>query len=180
MSRPDPIWKPLQNLTLVKAAVYLFMIALSAKGIALYATHHPMKDDLISVSGIVKKVRLGGEGKSTYFRIESGNGTNRYSSYYGKVWPGMERIKSGDMLSLLTERNKLYKNEFISGKQYYIWELIHQKQVIMNYEDVRMMVQDIEATEHRYINGFSAASAILLFVATIRKFYLGMKKNNES
>ncbi len=173
MSRPDPVWDPLKNLTLAKVAVYLFLFALCTKGIALYATHHPMKEELLYINGIAKKVRLGGEGKATFFRIESGHGTYRCSSYYGKVWPGMERIQPGDLLSMLAERNKLNRDELITGKQYYIWELIHGDDLIVAYEDIRKMVGDKEAIENRYINVFLAASAVFLVIATMRKFYLG-------
>jgi hypothetical protein len=68
------------------------------------------------------------------------------------------------------------KNELISGKKFYIWELIHQNQVVVAYEDVRDMVKAIEATENRYVNGFLAASVILLFIAYVRKLSQGCEK----
>jgi len=155
--------------TLAKAAGYLFLFALCAKGVALYATQHPPKEALLSVTGIVQKVRLGGDGRATRLRIESGKGTYKCSSYYGKVWPGMERIEPGDRVSVLVERNKLNRDELITGKGYYIWELIHHDHVLVTYEDVRDMVQDKEAAENRFINGFLATSVLLLVIAYMRK-----------
>ena len=78
--------------TLLSAAAYIFMLTLVAKGFFLFAIQHPSREELLSVQGIIRKVRLGGDGKSTSFLIESDKGTYRYSSYYGKVWPGMELI----------------------------------------------------------------------------------------
>ncbi|NOR65059.1 MAG: hypothetical protein GQ468_03480, partial [Candidatus Scalindua sp.] len=102
------------------------MFAVCAKGVSFYANQHPLKEELLSVHGTIKDVRLGGLGKATSLQIKSEHGTHRYSSYYGKVWQGMERIQSGDRVDLLAERNRLNKNEFIAGKRYYIWELIHR------------------------------------------------------
>jgi hypothetical protein len=158
-----------KKLTLLSAAGYFFIFTLAAKGVFLFASQHPAKNNLISVEGMVKQVRLGGQGKSTSFLIESDSGTYRYSSYYGKVWPGMELIQPEDLVQILAEKDKLNKNELISGKKYYIWELIHQNQVVVAYEDVRDMVKAIEATENRYVNGFLAAGVILLFIAYVRK-----------
>jgi hypothetical protein len=115
--------------TLLSAAAYIFMLTLVAKGFFLFAIQHPSREELLSVQGIIRKVRLGGDGKSTSFLIESDKGTYRYSSYYGKVWPGMELINPGDPVEALAERDNLNKNELISGKKYYIWELIHNDQV---------------------------------------------------
>jgi hypothetical protein len=149
--------------TLLSAAVYIFMLTLVAKGFFLFAIQHPSKEKLLYVHGIVRKVRLGGDGKSTSFLIESDRGTYRYSSYYGKVWPGMELINPGDPVEALVERDNLNKNELISGKKYYIWELIHNSQVIMAYDDVRDLVEGTEKTVNKYVN------AVFLIVAYIRK-----------
>lgn len=81
----------------------------------------------------------------------------------------MERIQPGDRVDLLAERNRLNKNEFISGKRYYIWELIHRQQIIIDYEDIREMVQGKEATANRYINLWLATSFIFLLVVYLRK-----------
>ena len=121
--------------TLLSAAVYIFMLTLVAKGFFIFVNQHPSKEKLLYVQGIVREVRLGGDGKSTSFLIESDKGTYRYSSYYGKVWPGMELINTGDPVEALVERDNLNKNELISGKKYYIWELIHNSQVIMAYDE---------------------------------------------
>ena len=165
-----------KKLTLVKAAGYIFVLAICVKGVHLYATIHPLKNELLYIIGIVKTVRLGGDGRATWFLIISGNNTYKCSSYYGKVWPGMERIKPGDTLSLLAERNKLNKNELITGKQYYIWELIHRNKVIVTYDDVGKMVQDIEATTNRFINSFLLISVVFLVIVYLRKLYLWYAK----
>jgi hypothetical protein len=153
------------------------MFAVCAKGVYLYASQHLLKEELLSVEGFVRDVRLGGQGKATALRIESQHGTHRYSSYYGKVWPGMERIQAGDQVSLLAERKRLNTNELITGRQYYIWELTHRRGLIINYEDVRDMVQGKEATANRYINLWMATSLVLLLVAYLRKLVLRLRAN---
>lgn len=57
-----------RKLTLLSVAGYLFLFAIAAKGVSLYASQHPVKEDLIVVDGIVKKTPLGGKGKSTRFK----------------------------------------------------------------------------------------------------------------
>jgi hypothetical protein len=57
--------------TLLSAAVYIFLLTLVAKGFFLFAIKHPSKEKLLYVQGIVREVRLGGDGKSTSFLIES-------------------------------------------------------------------------------------------------------------
>jgi hypothetical protein len=158
-----------KKLTLLSAAAYIFIMALAAKGIFLYGSQHPSKKDLIPVNGIVKKIKLGGQGNSTYFKIESDRGTHRYSSYYGKVWPGMERIHLEDRVEMLAERNKLSRGELLTGKQYYIWGLIHENQAIVLYEDVRNLVNGEEQTINQYANVILACSTILLLIASFRK-----------
>jgi hypothetical protein len=145
------------------------MLTLVAKGFFLFAIQHPSREELLSVQGIIRKVRLGGDGKSTSFLIESDKGTYRYSSYYGKVWPGMELINPGDPVEALAERDNLNKNELISGKKYYIWELIHNDQVVVAYDDVRDLVEGTETTVNKLVNGILIASAIFLIFAYIRK-----------
>jgi hypothetical protein len=183
-SLPYNLMKFLANrfnkLTLLSAAVYIFLLAIVAKGIFLYGSQHPLKEDLIIVDGIVEKIRLGGNGKSTSFRIKSHRGTHVYSSYYGKVWPGMEHISIGDRIEVLAERNKLNRNEFISGKRYYIWELFHNGRYIVRYDDILYLVADKEKSANRYANGILAASAFLLLFAYIRKWYIGRGKNYKS
>jgi hypothetical protein len=159
--------------TLLSAAGYFFLFALAAKGVVLFGSDHPLKEDLLSVDGVVRQVRLGGQGRSTWFRVESHGGTHRYSSYYGKVWPGMERIRVKDYVHILAERNKLNRDEFISGKSYYIWELVHDNQVILAYDDVRDLIKGKEATVNRYANGVLVASVVILLIAYLRKLSLG-------
>ena len=161
-----------RKLTLLTIAGYLFIFAIAAKGIFIYGSQHPLKEDLIVVDGIVKKIRLGGDGKSTSFQIKSDNGTHVYSSYYGVVWPGMERIRLDDRVHVLAERNKLNRNELITGKRYYIWELIHRDQVIVSYEDIGELVNSKEESLNKYSSGILIASAIFLLIAYIRKLNL--------
>ncbi len=168
-----------KKLTLLSAAGYICIFAIAAKGVSLYASQHPQKDELLSINGIVRQVSLGGEGKATSIQIEVEGRTNRYSSYYGKVWPGMEHIQEGDRVSVLAERNKLSRDELISGKGYYIWELKHRNRVIVAYEDIHEMVQSKEETLNRYINGFLTISAVLLLLAYIRQLHLGEEKLNK-
>ncbi len=167
---------PVKKLTLLSAAGYLFTFALAAKGIFLFGSLHPPKAELLSVVGVVRQVRVGGQGKSTRFQIQSDRGTHRYSSYYGKVWPGMERIRPEDRVRVLAERNKLNSNELIGGKQYYIWELIHHNQVIVTYEDVRDLVREKETTANRYASAVLAASVVFLVIAYTRKLFLGREQ----
>ncbi len=150
--------------TLVSVATYSFVFSVCVKGVYLYESQHPLKEELLSVHGSVRNVRLGGQGKSTSLQIESKYGMHRYSSYYGTVWTGMERIQVGDVVDLFAERNRLNKNEFMQGKSFYIWELIHQNQILINYKDVRKMVQGKEAILNRYINLWLVISIIFLIV----------------
>ena len=161
--------KRLKKLSLVSLAAYVFIFAVCAKIVYFYASQYPLKEELLSVHGIIKDVQLGGQGKATILQIKSEYGTHRYWSYYGKVWPGMERIQSGDRVDLLAERNRLNKNEFIEGKRFYIWELAHQNQIIINYEDIREMVQGNEAIVNRYINLWLATNFVFLAVVYLNK-----------
>ena len=158
-----------KKLTLLSAAGYIFIMALAAKGIFLYGSQHPSKKDLIFVNGVVKQMKLGGQGNSTYFKIESEHGTHHYSSYYGKLWQGMERIHLEDRVHILAERNKLSRGELLTGKQYYIWELIHENEVIVPYEDVRNLVKGKEETINQYANVALACSTAFLLFAYYRK-----------
>ena len=167
--------KSFEKLTLLSVAFYIFMLAVCAKGVYLYANQHPSEEELLVVTGIVRDVRLGGDGSATRLKVESEHGTRRYSSYYGIVWPGMERIRPGDRVELLAERNRLNKNELIEGKSYYIWGLVHQQQRLIHYADVRELVQGKEATINRYINRWLAASLLFLAAAGVRKMIMSSK-----
>jgi hypothetical protein len=81
----------------------------------------------------------------------------------------MELINPGDPVEVLVERDNLNKNELITGKKYYIWELIHNSQVIMAYDDVRDLVEGTEKTVNKYVNVMLIVSAIFLIFAYIRK-----------
>lgn len=162
----------LKKLTLVTVAVYVFMLAICVKGVFYYETQHPSKEGLLAIHGIVKEIRLGGQGNVTTLQIESGYGSHRYISYYGIVWQGMERIQLGDQVGLLVERDKLNKNELVGGKRYYMWELEHEQKIIISYEGIRKLVLDKEATINRYINLWLAVSFVFLLIAYIRKIFL--------
>jgi hypothetical protein len=157
-----------RKLTLLKVAGYFFMLAVCAKLIYFVEAGHPAIEKLMPVQGVVREVKIGGEGSSTYLIIESQPGTHRYSSYYGKDWPGMERIRAGDRVELLVEKNRLNKNELFSGKQYYIWELVHQDQVIIRYEDILTLVQDKDSIANRFINIWLAVGFTFLVVVYVR------------
>ena len=158
-----------KKLTFLTAAGYLFLFAIAAKGVALYEGRHPLKEDLLPVSGYVREAHIGGDGRATYFQIESDGETSQYSSYFGKVWPGMELIREGDHLYVLAERNRMSRGELITGRQYYIWELIHNKRVIVAYEDIHELVQSEEAVLNRYVNVVLMMSTLLLIIAYVRK-----------
>lgn len=158
----------MKDLTLLKAAGYLFLVALAAKGVTLYASHHPPLEELLLVNGIVRDVRLGGQGNATWFRVESNGEIHRYSSYYGMVWPGMERIREGDRVQIFAERNKLSRNELFTGRQYYIWELVHEGEIVVRYDEVREVVEGKEAMLNRYVDGIVVASALFLLFAYLR------------
>jgi hypothetical protein len=76
-----------KKLTLLKAAGYILMLAVCTKLVCFVEAGHPAIEKLMSVQGVVREVKIGGEGSSTYLKIESQQGTHRYSSYYGKDWP---------------------------------------------------------------------------------------------
>lgn len=168
----NPVKKRPKNLTLVTVAAYAFILALCVKGVFLYENQHAPKEELLYIHGAVTEIRLGGHGNATTLQVESQHGTRRCSSYYGKVWPGMERIQLGDQVDLLVERDKLNKNELIGGKRYYIWELIHGEEIIISYEGVREIVLGKEATINRYIDLWLAISFVVLLGAYARKVVL--------
>ena len=161
-----------KKLTLLSVAGYLFIFALAAKCVFMYGSQHPLKEDLIYVDGFVKKIRLGGNGKSTSFQIKSDNGTHVYSSYYGIVWPGMERIRLDDWVHVLAERNKLNRDELITGKRYYIWELIHKEKALVSYDDILELVSSKEEILNKYSSGVLLVTAIFLLITYIRKVNL--------
>jgi len=158
-----------KKITLLQATGYFFMFAVCAKLVYFVEANHPAIEKLIPVHGVVREVKIGGEGSSTYLKIESQNGTHRYSSFYGKDWPGMERIRVGDRVDLLVEKNRLNKNELFSGKQYYIWELVYRDQLIIRYDDIDALVQDKDALANRFINIWLAVSFAFLGVVYVRK-----------
>jgi hypothetical protein len=169
------IKKRFKKLTLISVAAYIFILAVCIKGIYFYETQHPIKEELLPIHGIVKDVRLGGHGNATNLQLESGYGIHRYSSYYGKVWPGMEHIQPGDQVNMLAEKDKLNKNELIGDKRFYIWELIHRQDTIISYENIRKLVLGKEATVNHYINFWLIVGIIFLLIAYIRKILLSRR-----
>lgn len=158
-----------RKLTLIQGAVYFFMFAVCTKLVAYVETNHPSKENLVPVHGIVREIKLGGPGSSTYLKLESQEGIHRYSSYFGEDWPGMEYILTGDRVKLLAEKNRLNKRELIAGKEFYIWELIHNGQVIIRYDDVSKLVQNKESILVKYINLWLIISFSLLVTVYVRK-----------
>jgi hypothetical protein len=84
----------------------------------------------------------------------------------------MKSIRPGDRVNVLAEKDRLNKNELITGKKYYIWELSHRNQTIVSYEDTLDLVQSKEAAINQYINGFIIAGAVFLLIAYMHKLYL--------
>ena len=162
------IKKKSQKLTLLQCAGYFFMFAVCAKMIVYVETNHPAYENLLPVQGVVHEVKLGGPGSSTYLKVESRDGIHRYSSYFGEDWPGMEFIRMGDRVSLLVERSKFNKKELITGKEYYIWELIHQGRMIIRYEDVSELVQDKELLMLKFIHLWLFISFFILVIVYTR------------
>ena len=154
-----------KKIKLRSVAWYIFILAIAAKLIFIYGSQHPAKHDLLTVNGLVKEVRIGGHGESTSLRIESDRGIHRYSSYFGKVWPGMESIEPGDIVQILAERKRLNRDEIISGKEFYIWEIVHNNQVILTYDTVWAQVSQKDAAINRYANFILAASIVFLAIA---------------
>ena len=74
-----------------------------------------------------------------------------------------------DRVHILAERNKLSRGELLTGKQYYIWELIHENEVIVPYEDVRNLVKGKEKTINQYANVALACSTVFLLFTYYRK-----------
>ena len=157
-----------KKLTLLKAAGYFFIFAVCAKMVYFVEANHPSIDKLTPVQGVVREKEIGGEGSSTFLKIETQHGINKYSSYYGKDWPGLEAIRDGDRVDLLVEKDRLNKNELFSGKQYYIWELTHHNQKIIRYEDIHILVEEKDVVANRFINIWMIVSAVFLVVVYVR------------
>lgn len=156
--------------SLVKAANYILLLALATKAVHAYATHHPSKDALLHIHGVVQQASLGGHGRSTFFLIESDGETITCSSYYGMVWPGMERIAKGETVSVLAERNTLRKGQYVTGKAFWIWQLTTADKTIVTYEEVREMSKRREAGEKIYINYLLSFAFAFFFFAYIQKW----------
>lgn len=159
----------LKQLTLLKFAVYLFILALCSKGVYLYVSDHPAEANLIPVIGTVRDIKLGGNGSVTYLKVENATGMYKYSSYYGKVWPGMESVNIGDEVKMLAEKKRLDKYELLEGKSFYIWDMVHNGQVVVNYEDVNKLVTEKESFINRYINYWIIISFFIFLFALMRR-----------
>jgi hypothetical protein len=81
----------------------------------------------------------------------------------------MEFVRIGDRVSLLVERSKFNKKELVTGKEYYIWELIHQDRMIIRYEDISELVQDKESVMLKFIHLWLVISFSLLIIVYGRK-----------
>jgi hypothetical protein len=167
-----------KKLTLLKAAGYFFIFAVCAKMVCFVEANHPSIDKLTPVQGVVREKKIGGEGSSTFLKIETQHGINKYSSYYGKDWSGLEAIRDGDRVDLLVEKDRLNKNELFSGKQYYIWELTHHNQKIIRYEDIRILVEQKDVVANRFINIWMIVSAVFLVVVYVRNRSQDERKND--
>ena len=77
----------------------------------------------------------------------------------------MESIEPGDMVQILAERKRLNRDEIISGKEFYIWEIVHNNQVILTYDTVWAQVSQKDAAINRYANFILAASIVFLAIA---------------
>ena len=154
--------------TWLSAAGYFFAMALAARGILFYGSLHPPREELLRVEGTVDQVRLGGEGDSTWLRVESDRGGHRYSSYFGRDWPGMERLRPGDGVVVLAERKKANRSP-LTGSEHYFWELSHDDQVIVSYDDVRALVEEKEAGVIWYADRILAVSLVLWLIAYMRR-----------
>jgi len=147
----------------------MLIFALCVQGVDYYASYHPSKNQLIEVQGIVKEVKLGRHGRATRLKIKSHFGTHRYSSYYGIVWPGMELIRTGNQIKVLAERNNLNRGDFITGKSYFIWELVYGEQMIIKYEDILRLVSEKDSQIHLLANYLLVISILFFLFAYIRK-----------
>lgn len=169
----------LKDLSLLNVAVYFFVFAVCAKGVVYFAGQHPPKEALLSAQGTVTAVNLGGQGNATSLELASEQGPQRYSSYFGIVWPGMQSIAVGDYVEMLVERDRTNKNEMFTGKRYYFWELVHQGEIVVDYEEVGQMVGNKEATVDRYVDYWLVAGCIFLIIAYMRKTILMRKSKGQ-
>ena len=76
----------------------------------------------------------------------------------------MERIAPGDRVQVLAERKKLNRNEIVSGKEYYIWEVIHQGKIVLTYDAVWAQVSQEDATINRFGSIILSVSFVLLAI----------------
>ena len=149
-------WK----LTWRSAATWALVFVLCGKGILLYEMQHPDRTDLIQVAGHVAAIHRGGEGSATWLDVAGPEGTRRYGSWFGQDWPGMERIRPGDRVSLLAERNRLSGTSRVESAPFYFWQLVHQGRVIVTYEQVSDLVNHNESAISHWAD-------ILLLIAMV-------------
>ena len=76
----------------------------------------------------------------------------------------MERIEPGDRVQILAEKKKLNRNEIMSGKEYYLWEIIHHGEIILTYDAVWAQVSQEDAAINRFGSIILAASLVLLAI----------------
>jgi|GEM_PF-1284513 len=161
--------RPPKKLTFLSAAGYLLIFALCAKAVSLYASQHPGKGDLLAVRGTVTDVRLGGPGQATWLIVASEGDSRRYSSWFGRDWPGMEEIRSGDAVALLAERKRLNRSRPFRGAEYDFWELRHGGKVVVPYGTVAALVAEKEEAFEYYVDGVLAASLLLWAIAYVHR-----------
>ena len=156
---------PLTRLSSRGTAAWCLLFALCAKGIWLYGSGHPARHELQVVDGQVAAVHLGGEGSATWLDVATQEGTARYGSWFGRDWPGMERIRPGDPVELLVERNRLAGKGRARTAPYYFWQLVHEGRVVVDYATVRELVTSKEAVASRWIDAWLVAALIWAVVA---------------
>jgi hypothetical protein len=140
------------NLTWRSAVTWALLFALCAKGVFLYESRHPGREDLLAIEGRVESVHLGGKGSATWLDVSGPQGTRRFGSWFGVDWPGMELLRPGDRVGLLAEHNRLSGTARVETAPYYFWQLIHEGRVIVTYEQVRDLVTETEAEANRWID----------------------------
>lgn len=153
------------NLTWRSAGTWALVFALCTKGVLLFESQHPDLADLLSVEGRVVLVHLGGEGSATWLEVSGQGGTERYGSWFGRDWPGMERIRPGDRVGLLAERNRLSGGGRVDTAPFYFWQLAHEGRVIVTYDQVRALVEENEALAHRWADRLLWLAAAWALVA---------------
>ena len=164
----------IRNVSFFQVALYIFLMALFLKGMILWDSTLPARDELIFVRGIVRTARLGGDGSATYLKVEAEGRTRKYSTYHGKVWSGMEMLAEGDVVEMLAEKKKLqWRGE---RDTYWIWDFSADGQKIIEYEEMFIFRQQAGKNQNRFADIVVVVSASLFCIAFIRKLMNPPKK----